>query len=779
MITEQATTDSGVFLVHRLKDKIFYEIPVAQLDRDFLWVTQIAKTTTGAGYGGTGAGNRVVRWELRDENVLLRDVKYSIRADVNDSVKNAVEASSLAPIIMSLPIKAWGKDKAPVIEVTDLLVADVSEFSPKRRLGASSLDKQRTFLESVKAFPENIEVKVLATYTLSSSDGSESGGGRRGGGRSSSGPTLTALVHHSMVALPERPMQPRRHDDRVGFFSVSFEDYATDEHQVEQVKYITRWRLEKKDPEAEVSDPVQPIVFYVGRGVPEKWKPWVQQGIESWQVAFEAAGFSNAIMAKSAPSVREDPDWDAEDARYSTIRWLPSTIENAMGPHIHDPRSGEILEADILMYHNVLKLCRDWYFTQASPMDERAQKLPLPDELMGELLAYVVAHEVGHSLGFPHNMKASSSYSVEQLRDAEFTAANGNEASIMDYGRFNYVSQPGDGARLIPIVGPYDKFAAEWGYRSFPKAKTHAEEKPHLDEIVARQVDNPMLRFGDPNASEDPTQQTEDLGSDSTAATALGLKNLKRVAGYLVRACCDEGDDYELLDNMYARLLAQRGRELGHVANVIGGVERSNLWFGQADGRYEPVAAGRQREALAFLNEHAFHTPAEFVAEDILARLEASGAADRILAGHKQLLATLISDSRIKRMSEIDNRPDRVTYAPAELLSDLREGVWSELSRSDVKVDLYRRNLQRAHVEQLSQFVNRQDAASDLPALARGELTALLEFVRDALQLTADEITRLHLIDVETRIDNLLEPRSALPDPLGRGEQSSSAKSEF
>ena len=327
---------------------------------------------------------------------------------------------------------------------------------------------------------------------------------------------------------------------------------------MEEVRYITRWRLEKKDPNAEVSEPKKPIVFYIGREVPAKWREWVKKGIEAWQPAFEAAGFKNAIVAKDPPTPLEDPDWDAEDARYSSIRWLPATIENAMGPHVHDPRTGEILESDILVYHNVLKLIRDWYFVQASPNDTRAQKLPLPDELVGECLAYVVSHEVGHTLGFPHNMKASSSYTVEQLRDPEFTKKNGTEASIMDYGRFNYVAQPGDGARLIPLIGPYDMFAVEWGYKEFKDAKSYEAEKKKLDVIVARQLTNPMLRFGDPSGL-DPSQQTEDLGSDPIAATALGLKNLDRVASYLVKATTEKGDDYDLLRNMYfaAQLSAQ------------------------------------------------------------------------------------------------------------------------------------------------------------------------------------------------------------------------------
>ena len=368
--------------------------------------------------------------------------------------------------------------------------------------------------------------------------------------------------------------------------------------------------MEKKDPGAEVSEPVQPIIFYVGREVPDKWKEYVRKGIEAWQPAFEKAGFKNAILGKLAPSIHEDPNWDAEDARISSVRWLPSTTENAFGPHVHDPRTGEILEADVRLYHNVMKLARDWYFVQASPNDERAQKLPLPDELMGELLTYIVAHEVGHSLGFPHNMKASSAYTVENLRSPEFTKTNGTEASIMDYGRFNYVAQPGDGATLIPIVGPYDYFAVDWGYRQYANKD---EETKGLADLVAKQKSDPLLRFGDADPGEDPTRQSEDLGADSIEATRLGLQNIDRVAAYLVAACCKPGEDYDLLSNMYDQLLSQRNRELGHVTGVVGGFEQINLFFGDADQIYQPISAERQKEAVAFLLQKAFQTPAKLI----------------------------------------------------------------------------------------------------------------------------------------------------------------------
>ena len=725
VITKEAKTQVGLFRVHRIKDQLYYEIPPSQFGQDMLWVVQIEQTQAGFGYAGAPVLDRIVRWELRGEKVLLRDVKYSIRASGKDSIRYAVERTSLSPIIKTFSVKAWGKDKAPVIDVTSLFTSDVKEISAARAVNGSAMDSSRTFLDSTKVFPTNIETRVLATYRIGSSSRPSMFGRSSSTRRDPTQSGVTALVHHSMVVLPARPMKPRVHDERVGFFTVGFRDFTKGKyHEVEEIRYITRWRLEKKDPKAAVSEPVKPIVFYVGRGVPDKWKPYIKKGIEMWKPAFEKAGFKNAIIGKMAPGEHEDPNWDAEDARISTIRWLPSTVENAFGPHVHDPRTGEILEADIRMYHNVLKLARDWYFVQASPNDKRAQKLPLPDELVGELLAYIVAHEVGHSLGFPHNMKASSAFSIKNLRDPKFTKQHGTEASIMDYGRFNYVAQPGDGAALIPKIGPYDYFAVEWGYRQYPDDKMEAKGR---QELLARQVKDRMLLFGNADPSEDPTRQTEDLGNDSIEATRLGLANLDRVAGYLIKACCNKGQDYDLLKNMYGQVWNQRNRELMHVTAVVGGFEQKNLYIGDADQVYHPIPAERQRQAVAFLIKHGFQTPSKLVDPAILLRLEAGGVASRVLGSQQGILASLIRGSRVDRMTEHAARAaaaKQPVYAPADMLADLRKAIWSELDKSPIEIDLYRRNLQRAHVERLISALS-GSASSDLPALARFELQAI------------------------------------------------------
>jgi hypothetical protein len=745
VITKEAVTSVGLIHAHRIADKLFYEIPVDTLNLDLLWVTQISETTQGNSYAGMPVDDLVVRWEQKEDRIFLRRVQYEIRAETKDPIADAVRASNLAPIMKAFDVKAYGKDKAPVIEVTELFTKEVPEISARRSLRAGAIDSNRTFIQRVKAFPENVEVSVLASYAPGGKESEPS----------SSGPTAT--IHHSMVKLPDKPMKPRLHDSRVGFFNVSFVDYADGKgHDAPTVRYITRWRLEKKNPEAELSEPVKPIVFYVGREVPKKWQPYVKAGIEAWQPAFEAAGFKNAIIGKYAPDPREEPDWDPEDARISSIRWLPSEIENAFGPHVHDPRTGEILDADIRMFHNVQKLIRDWYFVQASACDPRAQKLPLPDDLMGELIQFVVAHEVGHSLGFPHNMKASSAYTVQQLRDPEWTKKNGTAPSIMDYARFNYVAQPGDGAALTPKIGPYDHFAATWGYRQFSAG---TDEKAELEKLVKKQINDPIYRFGDPNAGVDSTQQTEDLGSDTVEATKLGLKNLERITGFLVSAASEPGKDYELLSNMYDALLAQWNREIGHVVNVIGGVKEVNLYYGDANQRFFPNDPEYQRAAAAFLIAQALTTPKSLIRPEIVLRLTATGVADRVLGAQQRVLAGLLRRDRIQRMTEHADAEGDKAYTPAKLLQELRQGVFLELSTTVVNIDCYRRNLQRAYVQQLADLLPKPAVDSDLSGLARAELMAIGKLVGQALDRPNTPEINAHLLDLKARIELALDPR--------------------
>jgi hypothetical protein len=769
VITKDAKSDEGVFIVHRIGERIYYEIPRSRLGREFLWVSQIARTTLGAGYGGQAAGNRVVKWERRGDRILLRAVSYDVIADPQAPIARAVEAANYNPIVMAFNVEAIGREEASVIDVTRLFTSDVPEFSGRTRVGARGFDASRSFVERAVSFPENIEVEATHTYN----NPPQEGGARRGGpapGRGRGGTTLrsgshSVLMHYSMVMLPEQPMQPRLFDERVGYFSIRQTDYARDEHRAPVRRYITRWRLEKKDPNAAVSEPIKPIVYWIDPATPAKWIPYMKRGVESWQAAFEAAGFSHAVIAKEAPSPQEDPDWSPEDARHSVIRWLPSTVQNASGPHIHDPRTGEILETDIQFHHNVMNLVRNWYFVQVAHLDPRARKLPLPDDLMGRLIEYVAAHEVGHTLGFQHNMKASSMYPAAKVRDRQWVKANGHTPTLMDYSRFNYVAQPEDGidaADLVPKIGPYDKWATMWGYKPIPAAKTPDDEKKTLDGWARQQDQTPWLRFSTASSNgADPGELTEAVGDeDAVVSTALGMKNLERIAGMLLTATARPGEPYDDLEELYGRLLAQWTLELNHVAAIVGGFHSQQKHAGQEGVLFQPIPREKQARAVRFLNANAFHTPAWAVNPQILRRVEPNGVLDRIRSSQQRVLGALLTSARLARLVEQEAVDGATVYRPTEFLADVRRGIWSEIYGTGApQVDAYRRNLQRAYVGTLADRVNGpQAAADDARALFRGELKTLEGELESALVRATDRTTTLHLEDVRMQIRRALDP---------------------
>ena len=767
VITEDAVSDDGVFTVHRVKEKVFYEIPVAELDAEFLWVSQIARTTAGVGFGGQPLGNRVVRWERRGDRVLLRSVSYQIVADPERPIAQAVSAANNDAILKAFDIEAVGDGGAPVVDVTSLFATEVPEFSARTVLSASGFDRRRSFVDSVRAFPRNLEVEATHTYTAPppspSASRTPTAPRRRGMGPGSA----SIVVHYSMVKLPEDPMRPRLFDERVGYFSVRQRDYGRDEHRATERRYVTRWRLEKQDPSAELSDPVKPIIYWIDAATPAKWVPYLKAGVESWQAAFEEAGFSNAILAREAPTPEEDPEFSPEDARYSVIRWLPSSVENAYGPHIHDPRTGEILDSDIQFHHNVMNLVRNWYFVQAGPLDPRARTLPLPDELMGDLLHYVAAHEVGHTLGFQHNMKASSMYPIDKVRDPSWVETMSHTPTLMDYARFNYVAQPEDGiapADLIPRIGPYDRWATMWGYAPIADAATPDDELPQLDEWARAQDDTPWYRFTTADSrGSDPGQLTEAVGdADAVEATTLGLKNLERVADRLLSATSEAGQPYDQLDELYGRVVGQWAIEMNHVAAVVGGFDSQQKHGGQDGVRFVMIDRARQADAVAFLNAHAFETPAFLLDPDILRRIEATGALERIVSAQGRVLGSLLSSSRMARLVEQQALDGEAAYAPTEFLASVRQGIWRELSAGAVTVDAYRRNLQRLHLSTMSRkLTGAQQVRGDERAFIRGELRAIDGMLDRALARTGDRETALHLEDARDQIVRALDPRVA------------------
>ncbi|RAI84794.1 zinc-dependent metalloprotease [Algoriphagus yeomjeoni] len=778
VITAKAKSKDGLFKVHQIEDKYYYEIPDSLLGRDMLMVTTIAKTADGIGYGGERTNTLMLRWEKYNNDIHLKVISVNNFAADSLPIALAVKNSNLEPILQKFAIKSLATDSTGiVIEATDLWAKDVQAVGlPKNertQYKVTRLDTDRSYISHINTYPINIEARYVMTYLANDPPSNSSTG------------SITLEMNSSMLLLPKEPMKQRLGDQRVGWFSRSIVDYGADAQKAQSRTFLDRWRLEVKDEDmakfkaGELVEPKKQIVYYIDPATPKQWIPYLIAGVNDWQVAFEAAGFKNAIVAKLAPTKEEDPTWSPEDARYSVIRYFASDIQNAYGPHVSDPRSGEILESDIGWYHNVMNLLRNWFFIQTAAINPEAQSVQFKDEVMGRLVQFVSSHEVGHTLGLPHNFASSHAYPVEKLRDAAFTKEMGTAPSIMDYARFNYIAQPGDeGVSLMPNVGPYDKYAVAWGYRPIPDAATPEDELATLDKWILEKQGDPIYRYGRQGNSYDPTAQSEDLGDNSMKASEYGIANLKRIMPNLMDWTSEPSKpykDFEDLEEMYGQVITQFNRYMGHVRTNIGGVAEVYRAVGQDLPVYTHTSKEIQKSAVDFLNKELFTTPEWMMQDDIFARTEDFGALERIRGVQAGTLNSVLDLGRLGRVIENEALNGNEAYKMTELFDDLRKGIWTELS-SGKTIDVHRRALQRAYIERMEylmtsdgptipanfrRYVGPQINASqsDIRPMARGELKILQRDIKSAIVRTSDRMSKLHLEDALERVNTILDPK--------------------
>jgi len=771
VITVKAISRRGMITTHKLEDKYFFEIADSVLGRDILVVSRISKAgaevRSASGYSGDQIGSTVIRFEKGPSNrIFMRKLSFrTYGPDSTTAMYQNLQRSNVQAIAAAFNIAAFSPDKkGSVIDMTDYINSDNDIFyfgAPAAktglRLGMAQAD--RSYILGVKSFPTNVEINVVKTYLLTAAPPSATATAGMGGGIPSG--SATVELNASLVILPKVPMKPRYFDPRIGYFTTGYTDFDSNPQGIREIDMIKRWRLEPKPADmaryrkGELVEPMKPIIFYIDPATPKEWVPYLIAGVNDWQKAFEKAGFKNAVMAKMAPSAKEDSTWSLDDARHSAIVYKPSEIPNASGPSIADPRSGEIMESHINWYHNVMKLVHDWYMIQAGAIDPRAQKMNFSKELMGDLIRFVSSHEVGHTLGLRHNFGSSSTVPSEKLRDKSFVEANGHTPSIMDYARFNYVAQPEDNIKpkgIYPRIGDYDLWAIEWGYKLMD-AKNAAAEVPALNKLTIEKLKNNRLWFGTESNGDDPRSQSEDLGDNAMVSSNYGIKNLKRLLVKLPEWTKENNEGYDNLKTMYGQLVSQFGRYMGHVGKNIGGVLETPKTVEQPGAVYKRNPAAKQREAMAFFDQQLFTTPTWLLDKAIL---DNTGRDPIYVITLLQVpvINQILSNATLNKLITAEAIDGADAYKITDLMADLNASIFSEL-KSGTPIDVYRRNLQKNYVARLISIVNDPAANAsnnDISSVIKSELKALNDSIKKNI-LNASGPKKAHLEDLADRID--------------------------
>ena len=769
LMKKGGSVQEGLLLVRHIEDKYYAEVPDSLLGRLLLCVSRFTAVPQNFGqFAGEEVNSLAFYLERRDTSqVLMRQYVQSHIADKGDNIMRTLEQSTIDPIVQAF--KVIGRNPSThdcLVEVTPLfkggspLTNLSSGLSTQLKLGGLQAD--RTYIDTIKVFPTNIEVQTTRTYGASA-------------GRSEASKTgaVTLGMNTSVVLLPREPMRRRLWDERVGYFVNNFVRFSDEQRHTEHESFISRYRLVPKDKKrylrGELTEPEKPIVYYIDPSTPEKWIPYLIQGVNDWNTAFEAAGFKNAIRAELLPA---DGSVSLEDARFSALRYLPSETENAYGPRIVDPRSGEIIEAHVCWYHNVMNLLTKWYMVQCGAVDKRARQMKFDDRLMGQLIRFVSSHEVGHTLGLRHNMGASFATPVEKLRDKAWVERHGHTASIMDYARFNYVAQPEDniGERgLFPRINDYDCWAIKWGYQWRPEFKDEYEEKERLmTETSAVLRDNPRLWFGGEGRSDDARAQTEDLGDNSVKASEYGLKNLKRVLEDLPQWTYQDNDQHEDLTTMYKAVLEQYMRYVNHVARNIGSRYHNNM-----PGRdvIEDIPAEREKEALVFIASHVFDAPEWLYPKEIISKTGTDATQDNFQR-QDAMLTRLMAISPLAQMAARDCRPG--VWQLEDYLDDLFHAVWQPTDSQNRWKAMARRHLQRTYVQQLKTLLSptadelksaaaQRSYNSDALLYVALQLDKLEDYCRQQIADTATTaLDRLHYEDVLRELKLINDKRNGV-----------------